>query len=155
MPVMIPLSLTPAEVNSPEFVAEKGRLYDIEIVPHGAAINGQNNDVSWTISDPGRVIAREDSIRSEGSDGDNQVIGSFRPERDGRYELHVTVRSIAGTSSNPPKLMVIPDMSERENVAVGAGILELEALVCLVVGLVVLSLAIVKIGRSRSVAGTD
>lgn len=155
MPVKVSLSLTPAEMNSPEFVAEKG-IYDIEIVSHGAVISGKNTDISWTISDQGRAVAQGDSSQSQGSDGGNRVIGTFRPERNGRYTLHVTVRTLAPTSiSGALELMVIPDIGERDDIAMGAGFLELEALICGVVGLVVLSVAIVKIRGSRSVAGTD
>jgi len=149
MPVKVTLSLTPGEMDAPEFTAETG-IYWIEIARGGALIDGRNIDISWTVSDKGRAIAQGHSTQNQGSDGDDQLIGSFHLERGGRYHLHLTVRSLAGTPvSSPRELIVVPDPGERDDIAMGAGFAELEALICGVVGLVALSLTIVNIRRSR------
>jgi hypothetical protein len=155
MPVKIALSLTSGEMDPPEFTAEKGN-YWIEIAPGSAVIDGRTIDISWTVSDQGRAIAQGHSTQNQGSDGADQLIGSFHLERGGRYHLHLTVRRLAGTPvSSPRELLVVPDPGGRDDIAMGAGFAELEALICGVVGLLVLSLAIVNTRRIHRVVRSD
>lgn len=148
MPVSVPMS--PGEMETPEFVAEKGIYYDIEIASHGAFLDSRHLDVSWEVSEQGRSIAKGDSTQYHNRDGDDQIIGFFRPEHDGRYKLHATARNPVGTSlGSPPELIVTPEMGQRDDIAMGAGILESASVVCLLVGLMALSFALTGIFTTR------
>jgi hypothetical protein len=150
MPLNTPVSLAPGDTETPEFVAEKESYYHIEIASHGGAIDWRNTNVSWTLLEHGHAIAKGDAISYQGSDGDDQVIGSFRPEQDGHYKIHLSIRTLAWTvGTSAPELKVILDPGQRDDIAMGAGFLELEAEICGVIGLVMLSLVIVRIFKSR------
>lgn len=150
MPVGIRLSPTPGETETPEFVAEKGIYYDIEIVPHGAVLDARQIDVAWEIFEQGGSIAKGHSTQDQSRDGDNPVIGFFRPEHNGHYKLHATVRSAVGSAaSSPPDLIVTPDIGERDDIGMGAGVLEFASVVCLLVGLMALSFALTGVFTRR------
>lgn len=152
MPLRMLLPLTPGEIETPEFVADKGSYYVIEIAPHEGYIDSRKTDISWTISEHGRTIAQGDSSHIWGNESE-QIIGSLRPEHGGLYKLHLSVRSLVGKfGADPPELRVILDPGERDDIAMGAGFLELGAEICGVLGLVALTLATVTIVRSRRIA---
>jgi len=152
MPVRIPLSHAPVGAETPEFVAKGGRYYDIEIRQHGAVFEPRENKVLWVVSEQGHLVANGDSTRDQGRDGDDLVVGSFRPEHDGHYKVRVTFRNPVDTSiESASELIVIPDVGERDDVGMGAGILEFAAGVCGFVGLTALTFAVTGIITQRKV----
>ena len=139
-PMSMPLPLVAGEVESPEFFAEKGIHYVIEIAPNSAV---GEEDFSWTVSEDGSPVASEAVSHGGGGNSDEQIYGSFRPEHDGRYKLHLSIRNVAlRGGTNPPELKVILDPGERSDIVDGAGFLELAAGLCGFLGLMALAFAI-------------
>jgi hypothetical protein len=139
-PLRMPLPLAAGEMESAEFFAEKGIYYVIEIAPHGAA---GEEDLSWTVSENGSQVTSEAVSHGGGGNSDEQVYGSFRPEHDGRYKLHVSIRNVGlRGGTNPPELKVVLDPGERADIVDGAGLLEFVAGVCGFLGLMALAFAI-------------
>ncbi len=139
MPVRISLPGNASEVETPEFIARGGRSYDVEIVRSATGLNFQQDNLSWAFLEHEHIVARKEVARELSSDGDDAIIGSFRPDHDGHYKLRVDTHDPAATQTD---LIVIPDMSERENVGVAAGILEFAAGICGFLGLMALAFAI-------------
>jgi hypothetical protein len=142
MPIRISLPGNASEVETREFIAKGGRLYDVEIVRSATGLNLQQGNLSWALLEYEHIVAHKDVAREVGSDGDVAIIGSFRPEHDGHYKLRVNTHDPAATQTD---LIVIPDMGERENVGVAAGILEFAAGICGFLGLMALAFAITEV----------
>ncbi len=130
------------ETESPDFTAEKGTYYDIEIAPGGNLVDLKQIDISYAILEGGRSVVSGNSKQILGHDGDDIIIGYFRPEHDGRYKLSLNVRGLAvKPAASFPELIVIPDIGRRDDIGMGAGILEFSALGCALVGLMALAVA--------------
>lgn len=156
MPLSIPLALAPGEIKSPEFAADKGIYYVVEIAPHGGVIDEKNASVSWTISENGQAVAHGAAAEDFGGDSDERFIGSFRPEHDGHYELDLVIRRLTATlGTNSPELRVILDPGERSDIVDGAGIVEFMAGICGFLGLLSLAFAVAGIITRQKVTRQD
>jgi len=143
----MPLPLAAGEIESPEFFAEKGIPYVIEIAPHG---NSGEEDLSWNVSENGSTVASEAVSHGGGGNSDEQIYGSFVPEHEGHYKLHLSIRNVAlKGGTNRPELKVILDPGERADIVDGAGILEFAAEVCGFLGLMSLAFAVTGIVLKR------
>jgi hypothetical protein len=71
MPLRFPLPLAAAEIESPQFTAQKGVHYVFEIEPNGAVLQDhtlhQNFDISWKVVEDGKIIDRGESKDSAGA----------------------------------------------------------------------------------------
>jgi hypothetical protein len=142
-PMSMPLRLVAGEIESPEFLADKDVYYVVEIAPHGETIDEPHADMSWTISENEKAIAQGTLGRAFGGNSDERFLGSFRPDHNGRYRLHLSVRKIDTTGgTGPAELKVILDPGERSDIVDGAGLLEIAAGICGFLGLMALAFAI-------------
>jgi hypothetical protein len=143
MPIRISLSGNASEVRTSEFIAKGGRSYDIEVVRGAMSLNLQQDSLSWALLEDEHIVAHGAVARELSSDGDDAIIGSFRPAHDGHYKLRVdSHNSAVSPAKTQADLIVIPDMGERENVGVAAGILEFAAGICGLLGLMALAFAV-------------
>jgi hypothetical protein len=156
MPLSIPLALAPGEIESPEFAADKGIYYVVEIAPHGGVIDEKNARVSWIISENGQAVTHGAAAEDFGGDSDERFIGSFRPEHDGHYKLNLVIHKLTATvGTEPPELRVILDPGQRSDIVDGAGILEFMAGICGFLGLLALAFAVAGIITRRKVVRPD
>ena len=143
MPIRISLPRNAGEVETSEFMAKGASSYDIEVVRGAMSLDLQQGNLSWALLEDEHIVAHGEVARELGSDGDDAIIGSFRPAHDGHYKLRVDNHDpSAFPAETPAALIVIPDMGEREGVGVAAGILEFAAGICGFLGLMALALAI-------------
>ncbi len=143
LPLSMPLLPAPSEIESPEFAADKGIYYVIEIAPHGGVIDEKNTSVAWTISENGQAVTHGAAPSDFGGNSDERFIGSFRPEHDGHYKLNLVIRRLTGrVGTDPPELRVILDPGERSDIVNGAGILESMAGIFGFLGLLALAFAV-------------
>ena len=143
MPIKISLPGNASEVQTSEFIARGGRSYDIEVVRGAMSLNLQQDNLSWALLEDEHIVAQGEVARELGSDGDDAIVGSFRPAHDGHYKLRVDSHdSAVSPARTEADLVLIPDMGEREDVGLAAGILEFAAAVCGFLGLMALAFAI-------------
>jgi hypothetical protein len=143
MPIKISLPGNASEVQTSEFIAKGGRSYDIEVVRGAMSLNLQQDNLSWALLEDEHIVAQGEVVRELGSDGDDAIVGSFRPAHDGHYKLRVDSHdSAVSPARTQADLVLIPDMGEREDVGLAAGILEFAAGVCGFLGLMALAFAI-------------
>ena len=115
MPVRISLPGNASEVETPEFIARGGRSYDVEIVRSATGLNLQQDNLSWALLEHEHIVAHKEVVWELSSDGDDAIIGSFRPEHDGHYKLRVDTHDRAVSPvATQADLIVIPDMGERD-----------------------------------------
>jgi hypothetical protein len=154
MPIRISLAGNASEVETSEFIARGGRSYDVEVVPSATTLNLQQDNLSWALLEDERIVAHGEVAREFGSDGDDAIIGSFHPAHDGHYKLRVDSHdSAVSPAITQADLIVIPDMGEREDVGLAAGILEFAAGICGFLGLMALAFAITGIiAKQRKLA---
>ena len=155
MPLSIPLALAPSEIESPEFFAQNGVSYAIELDTHRTGISVRDVDISWAILEKETVVKKGESSEFLGStDGDDLVLGSFRAGHDGNYKLQTKVRNLDGTPGSPsPTLIVVLEMDEREDIVVGESIYKYEAGICGFLGSMALAFAVTGIiAKHRRVA---
>jgi hypothetical protein len=143
MPIRISLPGNASEVQTSEFIASGGSSYDIEVVRGARSLNLQQDNLSWALMEDQHIVAHGEVARELGSDGDDAIIGSFRPAHDGHYKLRLdSHHSAVSPAKTQADLIVIPDMGERDDVGMAAGILEFAAGICGFLGLMALALAI-------------
>jgi len=143
MPVRISLPANASEVQTSEFIAKGGRSYDIEVVPNATSLDLQQDNLSWALLEDEHIVAHGEVARKLGGDGDDAIIGSFRPAHDGHYKLRVVSHdSAVSPAKTQADLIVIPDMGERDDVGMAAGILEFAAGICGFLGLMALAFSI-------------
>ncbi len=143
MSVRISLPGNASEVETPEFIARGGRSYDVEIVRSATGLNLQQDNLSWALLEHEHIVAHKEVVWELSSDGDDAIIGSFRPEHDGHYKLRVDTHDRAVSPvATQADLIVIPDMGERDDVGMAGGILEFAAGICCFLGLMALAFAI-------------
>ncbi len=143
MPIRISLPGNASGVETREFIAKGGRSYDVEIVRSATGLNLQQDNLSWALLEHEHIVAHKEVARELGSDGDDAIIGSFRPDHDGHYKLRVDTHDPAvSPAATQADLIVIPSMGERDDVGMAAGILEFAAGICGFLGLMALAFAI-------------
>jgi len=143
MPIRISLPGNASEVQTSEFIARGGSSYDIEVVRGARSLNLQQDNLSWALMEDEYIVAHGEVARELGSDGDDAIIGSFRPAHDGHYKLRLNSHhSAVSPAKTQADLIVIPDMGERDDVGMAAGILEFAAGICGFLGSMALALAI-------------
>jgi hypothetical protein len=143
MPVRISLPGNASEVQTSEFIAKGGRSYDIEVVRNATSLDLQQDNLSWALLEDKHIVAHGEVARKLGCDGDDAIIGSFRPAHDGHYKLRVVSHdSAVSPARTQADLIVIPDMGERDDVGIAAGILEFAAGICGFLGLMTLAFSI-------------
>src|SRR5579864_8599503 len=141
MPIRISYPVNASEVQTSEFIARGGSSYDIEVVRGARSLNLQQDNLSWALMEDEHIVAHGEVARELGSDGDDAIIGSFRPAHDGHYKLRLDSHHSA-VSQTQADLIVIPDMGERDDVGMAAGILEFAAGICGFLGLMALAFAV-------------
>jgi hypothetical protein len=150
MPIRISLAGNASEVQTSEFIAKGGRSYDIEVVGRATSLNLQQHNLSWALLEHEQIVAHGEVARELGSDGDDAVIGSFRPAHDGHYKLRVDSHdSAVSPAATQADLIVIPDMGERDDIGMAAGILEFAAGICGFLGSMVLAFAVAGVVAKR------
>jgi hypothetical protein len=143
MPIRISLPGNASEVQTSEFIAKGGMSYDIEVVRNATSLNLQQNNLSWALLEDEHIVAYGEVARELGSDGDDVIIGSFRTAHDGHYKLRLNSHhSAVSPAKTQADLIVIPDMGERDDVGMAAGILEFAAGIFGFLGLMALAFSI-------------